>query len=309
MKKYSICIEFNAPLWFYNPMIAKLLIFLSFAALFISCSTQTPLATRTYTLETAEIRDGAVITLALIADLHNTFFGENGENQERLIREIRNAAPDLILLAGDMMDEHTPTAGTEVLLAGIRNIAPLYYVTGNHEFMSKRIAEMRNIIKSFGVKILSDEYEILDIKGAKIIIAGIEDPYKKKYEDKKYDQNAAIEKAFRELDNLDGYKILIAHRPEKIKIYEKYAFDLAVSGHAHGGQIRIARIAENGLYAPDQGIFPKYTGGVYARENMTLIVSAGLSLTHPRWVPRVNNLPELVIILLAPEKGRNSSVP
>jgi predicted MPP superfamily phosphohydrolase len=289
-------------------MFAKIGSVFALAAFFVSCSTQIPFVTRSYTLETDTIKTETLIRIALVADLHNTFYGENGENgkngqdQKKLAEEIRNAAPDLILLAGDMMDEHTPTAGTEILLAEIRDIAPLYYVTGNHEFMSKRVAKMREIIESFGVKILSDEYEILNIKGVSVILAGIEDPYKKKYEDKKYNQASAMEKAFRALDSMDGYKILMAHRPEYIKLYEKYAFDLVVAGHAHGGQIRVARIAENGLYAPGQGIFPKYTGGRYARKNMTLIVSAGLSLTHPRLVPRVNNPPELVIIFLKAEE-------
>jgi len=91
-----------------------------------------------------------------------------------------------------------------------------------------------------------------------------------------------------------SYTILLSHRPEYYETYTDYDFDLALCGHAHGGQWRIPGIL-NGLYAPHQGIFPKYAGGRYDREDMTMIVSRGLA-RETTWVPRIFNRPELVII-------------
>jgi predicted MPP superfamily phosphohydrolase len=278
---------------------APLLLFFipGIAALFSCAAAPAAFILQPYTLESSKIEKGATITIAVIADLHNTVYGEG---QRMLIETIKELAPDLVLLAGDLMDEKTEPFGTELLLAGLQGIAPMYYVTGNHEYMTKRIGRMREIVRSYGVTILADTYVSLSVRGTEILLAGIEDPVKKKYEDKTYDQALVMEQTFGALDVLHeaAYKILIAHRPERIKRYKAYAFDLIVSGHAHGGQWRIARIAENGLYAPDQGFFPKYAGGLYEYGAMTHIVSRGLSLTHPKRVPRIHNPPELVVIYL-----------
>jgi predicted MPP superfamily phosphohydrolase len=133
-------------------------------------------------------------------------------------------------------------------------------------------------------------------------LAGIEDPHKKYYEEPEYDQSGTMEKTFRELDTIKSYKILMAHRPENIELYRKYSFELIVSGHTHGGQIRIPYIM-NGLYAPDQGFFPKYSGGVYQHENLTHIISRGLSI-NPK-LPRIFNPPELVVITIKSNTGRS----
>ena len=99
--------------------------------------------------------------------------------------------------------------------------------------------------------------------------------------------------AFYELENNTNFKILLAHRPELIELYKKFSFDLVLSGHSHGGQMRVPFIL-NGLYAPNQGLFPKYAGGSYKHNSMIHIVSRGASF-NPR-LPRVFNPPEIVII-------------
>jgi predicted MPP superfamily phosphohydrolase len=204
--------------------------------------------------------------------------------------------PDLILLSGDIVDDKRPITGTTLLLDGIRNLAPIYYVTGNHEYMSKRIDDIRDTLESFGVVILSDSYMRIDIRGNTVIVAGVEDPDKKKFETPKYDQSLAMKRVFRGLDNIVAYKILIAHRPERIKTYAEYPFDLVVSGHAHGGQIRIPHLID-GLYSPNQGLFPKYAGGIYTHGTLIHIVSRGLSVNRPL-LPRIFNSPELVVIFV-----------
>ena len=128
-----------------------------------------------------------------------------------------------------------------------------------------------------------------------MVLAGIGDPDKKYYETPEYDQAASMENAFRELDEVKSYKILVAHRPENIETYRKYSFDLVLSGHTHGGQVRLPHIL-NGLYAPNQGFFPKYGGGLYKHEKLTHIISRGLSVNPI--LPRIFNPPELVIVIL-----------
>jgi len=109
----------------------------------------------------------------------------------------------------------------------------------------------------------------------------------------RHKQNAPQAVSSDEQRSIPGFKILIAHRPELIDIYEKYPFDLVVSGHAHGGQIRIPFLL-NELIAPNQGRFPKYAGGVYQHGGLTHIVSRGLSFSL--YLPRVFDSPEVVVI-------------
>lgn len=232
------------------------------------------------------------LNIILIADLHSTIYKNN---QKQLIDMVTSQKPDLILLAGDIADDIVPILGTKLFLDGVKDIAPMYYVKGNHEYWSKNTDYIDDVFKSYGVNILSDNYIQTSVKDIKLIIAGVEDPDRTIYKDKNYDQSKSMEDAFKNLP--DGYKILLAHRPEKIEEYLKYPFDLVVSGHAHGGQARIPFIM-NGLIAPHQGLFPKYAGGVYKHDNLSHVVSRGLSI-NPK-LPRIFNPPEIVVIKIKP---------
>jgi predicted MPP superfamily phosphohydrolase len=256
--------------------------------LFFSC---TSISTKTYHVETSLLEKQNVIKIVLISDLHSTIYGKD---QCLLINKVKDINPDLIVLSGDIFDDEVPMKGTQLLLSGISSLAPVFYVTGNHEYWSHNIKGIRDELASYMVTILSDTYTIIEINDTKIVIAGIEDPDKRKFETANYNQKDSMEKAFRELDEIKLYKILIAHRPELIENYKLYSFDLVLSGHTHGGQVRLPLI--NGLYAPNQGLFPKYSGGIYIHENLTHIISRGLSI-NPR-LPRIFNPPELVIVLI-----------
>jgi len=275
-------------------MLCKITIFLLivFIYLIISCNA---ISTKTYRVETPLLEEQSSIKIVLISDLHSTI---HGKDQTVLIDKIKSVNPDLVVLSGDIFDNVVPMTGTQLLLSGIYGIAPIYYVTGNHEYWGD-IQAIREELISYGVIILSDNYTLKKINNNEIIIAGIDDPEKKIYETPNYDQNASMENAFRELDEIPLYKILIAHRPEMIEEYKKYSFDLVLSGHTHGGQVRIPFIL-NGLYSPNQGIFPKYAGGLYTHGNLTHIISRGL-LFNPR-LPRTFNPPELVIIIIESSK-------
>ena len=255
----------------------------------VSCNS---IAVKTYTLESDKIAENSAIKIILIADLHSTIFGEK---QKSLIEKITEQKPDVIVWVGDIVDDVVPILGTQLLLSGIHSIAPIYYVTGNHEYWSRNIQSIRSELESYGVIILSDRYEKITINGNEVIIAGIEDPDKKFFEMYEYDQTASMKAAFSELDEIPVYKILLAHRPENIAHYKNYSFDLIVSGHTHGGQVRIPLIM-NGLYAPHQGLFPKYAGGLYKHGTLNHIISRGLSV-NPK-LPRIFNPPELVVIII-----------
>ncbi|WP_461256029.1 metallophosphoesterase [Treponema sp. R80B11-R83G3] len=271
--------------------IKKIFILLMIVIIYLitSCTT---ISTKTYQVETPLLEEQKSLKIVLISDLHSTI---HGKDQSILINKVKEINPDLIVLSGDIFDDVAPMAGTKLLLAGISGIAPIFYVTGNHEYMSRNIRKIREVLASYGVIILSDNYTIIEINNTEIVIAGIDDPYKKKYETPNYNQKESMESAFRELDKIQLYKILIAHRPELIEDYKKYSFDLILSGHTHGGQVIIPNMI-NGLYAPNQGFFPKYGGGIYIHGNTTHIISRGLSISP--LLPRIFNPPELVIIII-----------
>jgi predicted MPP superfamily phosphohydrolase len=254
------------------------------------------ISTETYKIETPLLEEQSSIKIALISDLHSTIFGKD---QIILIDKIKEINPDFIVLSGDIYDDVISTTGTQLLLNGIYDVSPIYYVTGNHDYQSRNMPAFREELRSYGVIILSDNYVITEVNNNEIVIAGIEDPYKRRYETPNYNQNDSMEKAFRELDEIPLYKILIAHRPELIENYRNYSFDLVLSGHTHGGQVRIPLIL-NGLYAPGQGVFPKYAGGIYTHGNLTHIISRGLSVNP--LLPRIFNPPELVIIIIESKK-------
>ena len=272
-----------------------IIVFLLITLVCVTTSRNT-ISTKNYKIETPLLEEQGSVKIVLISDLHSVIYGKD---QTILIDMVKNVKPDLILLSGDIFDDIDPMAGTQLLLNGISSIAPVYYVTGNHEYWSHNIQAIREALESYGVIILSDTYITAEIKNNKIIIAGIEDPHKKDYETPSYNQNESMERAFRELDEVSLYKVLIAHRPEYLEDYKRYSFDLILSGHTHGGQMRIPYIM-NGLYAPNQGFFPKYAGGIYTYGNLIHIISRGLSF-NPR-LPRIFNPPELVVIIIESSK-------
>ncbi len=258
--------------------------------LFVVAAFYSGLTVRRYTVKTDKMALGESFRIVLITDLHSQVYGEN---QSELVSLIKEQQPDVLLLVGDIADDKIPFRGVQLLLEGIRGIAPAYYVTGNHEFWSSDVESMKEVIRSYGVKVLEGEYEQRIAGGTVITFAGIDDPDLELFEHSSREWADQMESAFQSLQNESGFKILLSHRPELIDEYKKYDFDLVVSGHSHGGQIRIPLIL-NGLYAPDQGWFPKYAGGLYKHSALTHIVSRGAS--NPLPVPRIFNPPEVVVI-------------
>ena len=266
----------------------KLIIFIIVFIAICIAAFYSGLTIKNYSINTEKFDEGGSVRIVLISDLHSCIYGGN---QNSLIEKIIEQEPDIILLAGDIADDRVPIEGAKLLLEGIRDIAPIFYVSGNHEYWSGDIRGIKDTIRSYGVTVLEDEYREISVNGVPLIIAGVDDPYWIRYEYKK--PKKTMDESFRELADKEQFKILIAHRPELIELYEKYPFDLVLSGHAHGGQVRIPFML-NGLVAPNQGLFPKYAGGIYRYENMVHIVSRGVSI-DPR-LPRVFNPPEIVVV-------------
>ena len=267
-------------------------IILAFSALCISAF-YSGLTVRNYDITSEKLPEDASLRIVVIADLHSVYYGEN---QQQLIEKIKEQQPDLIALPGDIFDDHTAEDGAVALLDGMQGIAPTYYVTGNHEIWSGKHQLLKDMVAGYGYTVLSNESKYITVDGIKLCICGIDDPYILEYSDEEeiraMQSDEELLDGFESLDN-DTFNILLAHRPERFGLYQQYAFDLVLSGHAHGGQIRIPGIV-NGFFAPNQGLFPKYAGGEYNENGQTMIVSRGLAFNEV--VPRVFNPPEIVVI-------------
>lgn len=238
---------------------------------------------RRYTVESNKISEP--IRLAVIADFHGCNYGEGAE---RLISAVEAEAPDAVLLVGDIFDDVLPWDDSETLVRTLAAQYPCFYVTGNHEYWTDEVDEICHIIESTGVVVLDASSETLTINGQTINFCGIPDPYAQ------ISTETTLQRAVSDID-FEAFTILLAHRPELIGKYAATGnFDLVVSGHAHGGQVRIPGVL-NGLFAPNQGFFPEYAGGQYQVEGTTLIVSRGLARESTR-LPRIFNRPELVVV-------------
>jgi predicted MPP superfamily phosphohydrolase len=259
------------------------------------------LTVRTYSVKSDKVSEGGV-RFVQISDLHSHIYGED---QQPLIDLIEAQQPDIIALTGDILDDRQPDTGTILLLEGIRHIAPVYYVSGNHEYWSGRCGGMCALLESYGVTVLDNRWEELVVNGVTLRLGGVDDPMMFEYtddpqylsisdgsENERDNTRALLKSRFSGLDD-GAFNVLLAHRAELIDLYLEHNFDLILSGHTHGGQLRIPPVI-NGLFAPDQGFFPRYGGGRYDFDGgQTLIVSRGLSF-HA-YVPRVFNPPEVVV--------------
>lgn len=232
--------------------------------------------------------------IALITDLHSCKYGAA---QKTLIDAVNREKPDIVLLGGDIFDDEIPDENTKTFLTAIAKDYPCYYVTGNHEYWSMRSDEMLAWLDEHGIKDIGGKCVRVSQNSNEITLSGVNDPDQARYTGRGIGMRAELDKT-RDARRSDEFNILLAHRPSFVNIYLDYGFDLILTGHAHGGQWRIPGIL-NGTFAPDEGFFPKYAGGLYSFDNGTeMIVSRGLARESTR-VPRIFNRPELVIIKIS----------
>lgn len=267
-----------------------IIIFLSIVILVLPFAFNTRLNIVNYNVKSDKI--SGEIKLALITDLHSCLYGEN---QEQLTDAIDEFAPDIILLGGDIFDDEYVNQNSQILIEHIGKKYKTFYVSGNHEWWSGDMYGYFEYLENMGVTVLRGNSQTVEINNNKIAVHGIDDPEMMTFDMVFPDTKEQLEEVGENI-NAGYFNILLSHRPEYIPEYMKYDFDLTLSGHAHGGQVRIPGVV-NGLFAPNQGFFPKLAGGRYNIDGKTAIVSRGLSKENTK-LPRIFNRPELVFIIV-----------
>ncbi len=228
--------------------------------------------------------------IAQVSDLHNAEFGEHNA---ALLQVLRENTPDIIVITGDLVDSrHTGFGIALDFVKEAAKIAPVYYVSGNHEARLAQYDEIKTGLAAAGAVVLEDQAIKLSRSGESITLIGLSDPDFTIKGDLFEEAPAMVRTKLEGLmDGKDSYRILLSHRPELFETYGNCGVDLVFSGHAHGGQFRLPLIG--GLFAPNQGFFPKYDGGVYTDGNTTMVVSRGIG--NSLFPLRFNNPPEIVI--------------
>lgn len=221
-------------------------------------------------------------TIVQISDLHNKQFGKH---QKRLLKKVNALAPDMIVLTGDLVDSnHTDIEKSLDFVEGAVKIAPVYYVTGNHEYWLEEedLHFLMERLNRAGVVILDNEAQKIEKGNQHFLLLGLND-------------KSLCDDTLKEMKVNDGeFNLLLAHEPQCISNYSAKHVDLVFSGHAHGGQFILPFIGA--VIAPDQGFLPEYTEGMYTEGRTTMVVSRGLGNSV---IPlRLFNYPDIVCVKL-----------
>ncbi len=227
------------------------------------------------------------LRIAQVSDLHNA---ELGNDHARTLALLREAEPDVIVITGDLIDSHRTDVTVAVsFVEQAVEIAPCYYVTGNHEgyIPAETYAELETALLSLGVTVLHGETVTLERAGETVTLAGVDSP--------DFDTRALPPS---ELCG-EGFTVILAHHPEFMADYLAAGVDVVFAGHAHGGQFRLPLIG--GVYAPGQGLFPDYDAGLYTETDADghtthMVVSRGLG--NSSFPLRLGNRPEVVLAVL-----------
>lgn len=239
-----------------------------------------------YILHSNKVKD--TVRFCVLADLHCRRFGKN---QERIVKAIEKIQPDAILIPGDLFDVDRDYDVSFELIRALQQY-PMYFTSGNHDmYLQDEIDTLRSQLEDLGVIVLEDSGAVFKKDSTTIELYGMSDHGRKpliQAKDLKY------------MFHTNEYRILLSHRPDYIDFYREADVDVIVSGHVHGGQWRIPFLNQ-GLYAPQQGLFPKYTQGMHDLNGSKLIISRGLASGHP-YIPRLYNDPEIVCITIQPQQ-------
>jgi predicted MPP superfamily phosphohydrolase len=239
--------------------------------------------------------------IVVLADLHNNSFGQNNE---QLVRRIDKEKPDYIMITGDMLVGRRKADYFTALdlLENLCKKYQIYYVNGNHEqrLSSKEetkdsvYREYHDILTAMGVHFVHNDTLELKRKDASILITGLE--IDEEFYGKVNRPNMSvpyIEKCIGNC-NRSKYNILLAHNPMYFDYYSKWGADLVLSGHVHGGIMRLPFLG--GVISPQYILFPRYDSGRFEREESTMLLSRGLGV-HTLKV-RIFNRPELIVFSL-----------
>lgn len=230
--------------------------------------------------------------IAHVSDLHSKDW------KEKLTDSIKNNEPDIIVVTGDLIDSSDLNFDNALnFIKEGQKICPIYFVSGNHEAWNGKYHILKNELIKEGVTVLDNEKAFLTKGKDKILLLGLKDPDFMETNES-FSRNIASESIVNEIkeikEDYKEYKILLSHRPELFDEYLEGGVDLILSGHAHGGQFRIPFVG--GVVAPNQGLFPEFTSGIYRKEKSQMVVSRGLGNSIIK--VRVNNMPELIIVEL-----------
>ena len=222
-----------------------------------------------------------------LADLHGRVFGRGSR---RLLAAVRRAEPDLICIDGDLFDEHTDLAMLPPLLRGLCAMAPVYYVTGNHEW---RVPGLRGILaqmRACGVTVLQDDWRVLRRGEDALIVAGTDDPCGPAERKTPAELIADIRAEAGEA----AFLLLLAHRNDQLPQWSALGVQAVLAGHCHGGVVRLPFVG--GLFGTDRRLFPAWDAGLYRQGETALYVSRGLGYTNVHF--RLFNRPEVAVIVL-----------
>ncbi len=236
-------------------------------------------------------------TAVVLTDLHSK---EYGRDNRRLLDKVRRQDPDVIFAVGDFISEDAGDAEVErylALLERLGEIAPVYVSYGNHEqaYMRKAGVDLAPLIARTGAILLNEEWTVAEIAGNRICLGGTMGhlyPFGRTYEEFFSSPEFRL---VRSMQSSGLPTVMLSHLPDTIifvNAYEVYDIDLFLSGHTHGGVIRVP--GKGGLYAPMQGWFPEFDRGYFHPGKVQLIVSGGLA-GHGR-IPRIFNMPEISVV-------------
>lgn len=247
--------------------------------------------TSVYRLESVRLPEAfSGLRIAQLSDLHGAVFGcENA----RLLAAVRGAEPDIIALTGDLADEYAPDDGLGSFLRALCEIAPVFYVTGNHEWVMPRAQRraLLALLDACGVVRLQNEYRLLRSGGESIVIAGVDDP------NGPLDQKtpAQLMREVRDGAGEDAYVLMLAHRNDQLPLWAELGADTVLCGHGHGGIIRLPILGP--VFGTHYELFPDDAEGVYRQGGTAQVVSRGLG--QSRRIPfRLMNRPELTLVIL-----------
>lgn len=231
------------------------------------------------------------IRIIHLSDLHGKEFGKGNA---RLIRKVSSLLPDIIVITGDWIDKETKDLGSPAqTMKELTEIAPVYYVPGNHEYWNTDLDGWLAELDERGLEMLQNEMVTFTIKGIDINILGLDESHAAPGSNES-------KGLFSDLEKMEGIKLVLAHYPENFALigersYEHHSFDLLLTGHAHGGQIILPFIG--GLISPGEGLDPKYYEGMHEGKNSRMIISRGLGNSI---IPiRIFNRPEIVVLDLS----------
>ncbi len=222
-----------------------------------------------------------------ISDLHNKDFGN------RLVNHIKKQRPDIIVVTGDLIDSRYTRVNIAIDFAKeATKIAPVYYVSGNHEGRSSEYSQLLLGLTNCGVTILDNSSTSINYNNSYFNLIGVVDPIF--IEANEQEISTIMKNTINKNMNKNTLNLLLSHRPELLRLYSETSVDLVFSGHAHGGQFRIPFV--EGVVAPNQGLLPKYTSGIHSMSETSMVISRGLGNSI---IPiRVFNRPEVVVVTL-----------